>query len=274
MTASNGDPSRAPAALRVLQITDTHLFGDRQRELGGVNSDHGCRQVFDLVARDALPADLLLLTGDLVHDGSVEAYRRLRERADALGVPGLVIPGNHDNAGLMREIFAEGRVRWQGHLELGDWLVIMLDSTIEGKPGGHLAPAELQRLDDLLTRRPRHHALICLHHHPLPMGSQWIDQIGVDNGEALFAVLDRHSGVRAVLWGHVHQEFQASHGAMQLLACPSTCLQFAPGQREFTVDAEAPGYRTLNLYADGRIDTRVRRLETIPGSVDLRLAGY
>lgn len=274
MAVSNGDFSCSPTPLRVLQITDTHLFGDEQGELGGINTEYSCRQVFAQAAAQALPADLLLLTGDLVHDSSNAAYQRLRMRAEALGIPGLVIPGNHDNIELMRDTFSGGAVRWQGHLELGDWLVVMLDSTTPDESGGHLSPQELGRLHTLLTRYPRHHALVCLHHHPLSIGSDWIDGIGVDNGDALFAVLDRHPGVRAVLWGHVHQEFHGRHRDIELLACPSTCLQFAPGSSEFTVDAEPPGYRMLELHADGRIETRVRRLDSLPGSVDLRLGGY
>lgn len=274
MAASNGDPSRFHTPLRVLQITDTHLFGDESQELGGVNTERSCRQVFDLVAQESLPADLLLITGDLVHDSSMAAYRRLRERAEALGTPGLVIPGNHDDPALMRQAFSDGGVRWQGHLVKAGWLMVMLDSTIPGEPGGHLAPQELERLSGLLADHPRHHALICLHHHPLHLGSDWIDTIGVDNGDALFALLDRYPGVRAVIWGHVHQEYRGRHRDIELLACPSTCLQFAPGESEFTVDAEAPGYRILELHPDGRIETRVRRLESMPASVDLRLGGY
>lgn len=274
MAVRNGDFSYSPTPLRVLQITDTHLFGDEQGELGGVNTECSCRQVFELAADEALPADLLLLTGDLVHDSSLAAYQRLRARAEALNVPGLVVPGNHDDVELMRKAFSDGSVRWQGHLELGNWLIVMLDSTVPGQSAGHLAPQELQRLQTLLTQYPRHHALICLHHHPLSIGSDWIDGIGVDNGDALFAVLDRHPSVRAVLWGHVHQEYSGRHRNIELLACPSTCLQFAPGSSDFTVDAEAPGYRVLELHADGRIETQVRRLAGVPGSVDLRLEGY
>lgn len=274
MTARIGEASSVPAVLRVVQVTDTHLFGDVTRELGGVNTERSCEQVFDLVRREALPADLLLLTGDLVQDGSIQAYRRLRARMESLGLPGLVIPGNHDQIAPMREVFSHGDTAWRGHTVAHGWLVVMLNSSVPGSPAGHVADAELARLDELLADHPDHHALVCLHHHPVAMGSRWIDAIGVDNSEALFSVLDRHPNVRGVVWGHVHQAYQGRRGQVALLATPSTCLQFAPGESEFTVDAEAPGYRTLDLYANGRIDTAVRRLERMPESVNLRLGGY
>jgi Icc protein len=46
------------------------------------------------------------------------------------------------------------------------------------------------------------------------------------------------------------------------MSTPSSCVQFKPGAEEFTIGPELPGYRSLSLHADGRIDTRVHRIET------------
>jgi len=81
--------------------------------------------------------------------------------------------------------------------------------------------------------------------------------VGLTNADELFAVLDRHRNVRAVLWGHVHQPFDALRGTVRLLATPATCAQFLPHSDEFAVDPRPPAYRTLELRADGTLLTEL-----------------
>ena len=50
----------------------------------------------------------------------------------------------------------------------------MLDSYDPGHVGGRLTAQELERLDRALADSPAH-AMVCLHHHPVEMGSRWID---------------------------------------------------------------------------------------------------
>ena len=101
-----------------------------------------------------------------------------------------------------------------------------------------------------------------------------MEPIGLRNPDALFAVLDGFPQVRALLWGHIHQEFDQLRNGVRLLASPSTCVQFAPGSEEFQVDQEAPGYRWLRLYADGRLETAVSRVVGIRFEVDYSIKGY
>jgi Icc protein len=119
------------------------------------------------------------------------------------------------------------------------------------------------------------HAIVCLHHHPLPVGSQWIDTINVDNGDDFFRVIDRHPQVRLVLFGHIHQEFAAKHGEVDVYASPSTCVQFAPLSAGFAVDKDAmPGYRWLELHSDGKIQTGISRIPETDIGLDLSKKGY
>ena len=83
----------------------------------------------------------------------------------------------------------------------------------------------------------------------------------VSNGEALFAVVARYPQVRAVVWGHIHGEFAARRGTIQLLATPATCIQFKPGALEPEADELPPGYRWFELYPDGGLKTGVERVE-------------
>jgi len=123
------------------------------------------------------------------------------------------------------------------------------------------APAELARLDATLAAHRDRHALICLHHHALPMGSRWLDAVALANPAELFEVLDRHANVRGLLWGHVHQAAEFERNGVRLLSSPATCAQFTPGSDGFAVDVRPPAYRWLDLHADGRIETGVQWVE-------------
>ncbi len=261
-------------SLRVLQITDTHLFADLTGQLVGVDTERSFAEVMEKVLGEFWPVDLILATGDLVHDGSESGYRRFKSQFEDLAVRTLVIPGNHDDAVIMRRIFSTGRVTWSGSALLGPWQFVMLDSSQAGSAAGHLPRSQLQMLEQCLASYPEHHALVCLHHHPVAIGCGWIDQIAVDNGHELFEILDRHKQVRGIVWGHVHQEFETARHGVRLLASPSTCVQFRPAQQEFTIDDAPPGFRWLQLYADGRINTSVIRVDTAQEGVDLDCEGY
>ena len=92
------------------------------------------------------------------------------------------------------------------------------------------------------------------------MGSEWLDGMGLADAAAFFAVVDRFPAVRAIVWGHVHQEFDGERNGVRLLAAPSTCVQFRPGTERYAKDRRAPGYRWLELRPDGTIVTAVRRV--------------
>lgn len=261
--------------MRVLQITDTHLFGDANGRLVGMNTESSSLEVIERVLADFWPADLILATGDIVHDGTEQAYLRFKQRFEQFGIPTLVIPGNHDRPEMLRRcIPTDGPVRAVDHFCLGNWQFVMLDSTVPGRDGGHLAESELATLERRLAEDPDRHAVVCLHHHPVSVDCAWIDPIGVDNGEALFAVTDRFPQVRAIVWGHIHQDYSARRNGVELFAAPSTCIQFKPRQTDFALDDVPPGFRWFELYPDGRIVSEVERVEVATRGVDLQSNGY
>ncbi|WP_054774188.1 hypothetical protein [Methylogaea oryzae] len=158
----------------------------------------------------------------------------------------------------------------------GDWQIVMLDSTIPNDAAGCLADRELALLEQLLSQEPRRHAAVVLHHQPVPVYSQWLDTMALppNNRERLLLLLGRHRQVRLVLWGHIHQVYDGHSGNLRLLATPSTCVQFTPKSEEFAIEAAPPGYRWLNLHADGKLETRVVRLPEPPAGLELGSTGY
>lgn len=250
----------------LLHLTDPHLFQDPEATLKGVDTFATLMSVLHTARAIHGRAAAMVLTGDLSQDERPGSYARLAWALEGMPWPAYLLKGNHDDAdamwvGLTRQ---PADIRADRQFFLDNWQVLLLDSVVPGRVDGTLSAATLGWLERALNAHPRHHALICLHHHPVPVGSAWMDALMLDNGADLFAVTSRHPNVRAVLWGHVHQCFDGERGGVRLLSSPSTGVQFAPGHDSFTLDARAPGYRWLELLADGTLDTGVCRVPDGP----------
>lgn len=274
MSASIHVASADPARVRIIQITDTHLFVDSDGRLLGLNTQDSFEAVLARALAEAPAADLILVTGDLAQEPDAATYARLAAEFARFGKPVFWLPGNHDEAVLMRSAFVGPPIHAQKQILAGQWQILMLDSSVPDKVYGELSEDQLDFLDQALSQYPERYALVVLHHQPVSVGSRWLDGIGLQNSEALFAVLAHHAQVRLVLWGHVHQEFDASHAGLRLLATPSSCVQFKPGSEDFSAGDEAPGYRVLELAADGACDTAVRRIDHMKFTVDYSIKGY
>ncbi|HYW92952.1 MAG TPA: 3',5'-cyclic-AMP phosphodiesterase [Gammaproteobacteria bacterium] len=246
--------------LRLIQISDTHLSADPRAVTWGLNNQARLQRVLDDALRRVPEPDALLLTGDLVHDESAAGYRRLARMLATLPAPVLCLPGNHDDPAVMRRFLSESPLRCGGSHRLGGWLVILLDSHVDGQDAGALSLAELAALERALGEDPQRPTLVCLHHHPVPVGSAWLDDMGLSNAGDMFRILDRHTQVRGIVCGHVHQAFDRRRGRVRILATPATTRQFRPGSARFALGEQSPGYRWLHLYGEGRLETGVARL--------------
>lgn len=266
----------SPAFLKVLQLSDTHLFGDSFARLMGVNTYDTLAKVIDFSQSQNERPDYVLLTGDLSQDESLQSYNRLSAAVKKYECPVLYLPGNHDNKVLMREaFFVPGSAILKSDSQIiGSWQIIMLDSKVEKRVDGRLSNSELERLDGLLAMHADKYTLICVHHHPLNIGSSWMDSIKLQNGQELFAILDRYKQVKILACGHVHQESQQEHKGIAVMSSPSTCVQFTPGSDDFALDELLPGYRWFELYEDGTFKTGVKRLNNVDIHLNREAKGY
>ena len=261
--------------VRLVQITDCHLGHTPGSKLLGMNTDHSLQAVIDLVKNERSQIDFILGTGDLSDHGANAAYGRLYQYFSQLSDNSFWLPGNHDS---WQDMSSDSGPNLQlcNEIKVASWQIVMLDSQVPGEIGGELGAAQLTLLDECLQRATNGglHTVVCLHHQPLAIGSDWLDQQMVADADEFFRVVDKYSCVKSVIWGHVHQQLDWQREGAAMLATPSTCVQFAPGQKNFKVDDEAPGYRWLDLHPDGTIDTGVSRVRDITFSVELNSGGY
>tara|TARA_R110002110_G_scaffold98380_3_gene251842 strand:+ start:702 stop:1508 length:807 start_codon:yes stop_codon:yes gene_type:complete len=259
--------------LRVLQLTDPHLMASVDGALLGVNTRDSLDAVIAEVLKSRGQPDLILATGDLAQDGSEEAYRVLGDRLGVFDCGSAWLAGNHDHVEPLTKAAARhGADRRQ--IVQGGWQFILLDSSVPGKVFGELAESELDFLAEALAQHPGLPALVTLHHHPVDIGADWMREIGLRNREDFWQVIDRFPQVKVVLWGHIHQTHEQQRNGVQLLASPSTCIQFTSGSRKFSVEDLAPGYRWFELQASGNFTTEVGRALDFEFELDQNSSGY
>lgn len=247
--------------VRLLHITDTHLHASPEGRMRGVYTDATLRAVLTRAMGDEDQPDAMLATGDLVQDETATGYQRLRDLLGRYDLPVYCLPGNHDELQTMHAVLDAEPFQVCGEARFDNWSLILLNSHYDGADFGLLAKSELDRLTNTLSRKEASHYLVCLHHQVLSMGSRWLDGVGLRNADDLVEILDDHKSVRGVVWGHVHQASDRYRQGVRFLSSPSTCSQFLPNSDDFVLDDRPPGFRWLNLYANGRIDTEVVWLE-------------
>ena len=243
--------------VRVLHLTDPHLFGDTAGVLRGIVTYASLSSVVQHYRAGGWRAHIAALTGDLIQDNTRGAYENCRKLIAQLELPIYCVPGNHDVRSLMREALADPPFHYCGSTVSGNWLIVGIDSCAAGRADGCVTDDEQSRLTAVIAASEAEHVMVCLHHPPVPIGSAWLDTVSLDNGEEFLANLQSMGKVRLAIVGHVHQAYDAIHDGIQIISTPSTCRQFMHGSDEFAVDDNPPAYRRISLNADGQVHSEL-----------------
>jgi 3',5'-cyclic AMP phosphodiesterase CpdA len=184
--------------------------------------------------------DAVLITGDLVDEGTVEEYRRLSAVLQRIEAPLVLLAGNHDDPSAMAEVFAELPHRPRGGVDadepvgagftVEDWplRIVAIDSTVPGLHSGELGDARLAHLDRELSARPDRPTLVVLHHPPIEVGMWWMDYGAPPGSAALAEVIERHPQVAGVAAGHIHRSTQCAWAGTLLHVAGSVAYQSRP----------------------------------------------
>jgi Icc protein len=254
-----GDVTLSDSAeqLTLVQVTDTHLTGDSDGTLLGMNTERSARQVIEAALASQQP-DCVLVTGDIAADGQAAAYEQLNGFFNHR-VPTLWLPGNHDDVRAQKGAYRDHLKR---RIVGRHWDVLMLETQVAGKVGGYFSSAELEALQCAVADAAAgDKSLLIATHHPLrALQSTWLDEQAVSNASAALTLMQTLSDRVVVVSGHVHQESDAVVQGVRMLTTPSTCIQFAPGSHDFALDDKQPGYRRIVLQPNGQIETQVIRI--------------
>jgi 3',5'-cyclic AMP phosphodiesterase CpdA len=205
-------------ALRILHLSDSHLFGDGTLHYDQVDTLAALQRVLDR-AGVLERADVVVLSGDLSNDGSAESYRRLREQvepwASARGGVVVYAMGNHD----LRAGFEEVLGARVGVTTVRGFRIVCLDSSVPGAGFGELQPAQLDWVREVLRKPAPGGTVLVVHHPPVPAATALLAALELKNPEQLLEVC-RDTDVRLILCGHYHHPMSTEFGGIPVVVAP------------------------------------------------------
>ena len=248
-------------ATKIVQITDMHLNKSRETNINGINTYDSAMKILKNIKTAEKHTDCLVLSGDISNDCSIESYSSLLNLLKDFEIPIYLMPGNHDSPSILRDISNEKNIFYKNFEGFGDWGLFMFNTKKEKSPNGLLKQEELIEFDKIIENDDYKYVFIFLHHHPVLIGSASMDSMIIENSDLLIQRIKKTNKVKAVCWGHIHNEFYMDIGPIKLFSTPSTCYQAKERSKKFVIDPNAsPGYRKIILNKDGKFDTEVIRV--------------
>ena len=216
----------SPKQIRIAQISDLHIKPPGQLAYGRVDTAKALERCVQTLNAFEPQPDFVLISGDLADTPNAEEYDYLKRLLAPLTLPFAGIPGNHDGRELMRLAFPSAPYAFPSgalnqKIDVGGLDLLLLDSSVPGKPHGELDATTLQWLDAMLASSTSRPALLFLHHPPFITGIGHMDRQNLLNAGELVAIIQRHKRVRIVATGHVHRATLTMFAGVPCTICPA-----------------------------------------------------
>jgi 3',5'-cyclic-AMP phosphodiesterase len=211
--------------VRIAQISDLHIKPPGTLAYGKVDTAKALERCIAALNEFAPALDFVVISGDLADAPSVEEYDHLKRLLAPLKLPFAGIPGNHDSREMMRGAFPDAAYALPAgplnqKIEVGELDLLLLDSSVPGKPHGELDAPTLQWLDATLASSSGRPALVFLHHPPFLTGIWHMDRQNLHNAAELAVIIQRHPRVQLVATGHVHRATLTMFAGRPCTICP------------------------------------------------------
>ena len=211
--------------VHIAQISDLHIKSPDTLAYGRVDTASALERCVTALNKFAPKPDIVVISGDLADTPTGEEYEHLKRLLAPLKLPFVSIPGNHDSRELMRAAFPQAYPSAFGPLnqrvEIGGLDLVLLDSSVHGKPRGELDAPTLQWLEATLVASPDRPALLFLHHPPFKAGIWHMDRQNLLNASELEPIVRRHPRVQLIATGHVHRATLAMFAGIPTTICPA-----------------------------------------------------
>lgn len=242
--------------MRILQLTDIHLFSDTSSPTAIKNRASFDSVVSYIISHSGqLNVDGIVVSGDISHDGSVESYRYFFSKMELLDIPYTYLLGNHDSAEhvLLAHQQHEG-VNNVDDFRFSDsqWRILFVNSVVKGRDHGFVSSQELKQLESQLSDSDRKTAVF-MHHHLFPVGTPLVDECLLLNSHELLSVC-RRNDVSFIGSGHAHTLFQRKTGDILLSVSPAVCYQWENGATSVKI-VENSGFSVISLTDRPVIET-------------------
>lgn len=253
------------AAYKIVQITDTHLTadGDKPANHQRVDPAKKLADVFDDIHDTEVNPDLIVISGDLVHNGHPKDYRHfqkyLAKEEKRQNARIQVILGNHDRTKAFYKGFLKDdpKARYFYKVPTDIWDLYFLDTKCGDIEQGYIDADQLEWLQTSLSESSKP-AVIFMHH---PLAGPTLEHMHysiLQNGDELLKAIP-DGKVKAIFAGHIH--FAASYQVDGILnvVSDSTAYHIDCSNHHHHFANDATAYSVINLDEKG-IGVEQRRL--------------
>ena len=243
--------------IRIAQISDLHIKPPGQLAYGRVDTAKALARCVEALNAFEPAPDFVVVSGDLADTPVWQEYDYLAQLLAPLKLPFAGIPGNHDERELMRAAFPKAAYAFSSgplnqKIAIGELDLMLLDSSVPGKPHGELDALTLQWLDTMLCSSVDRPALVFLHHPPFLAGIWHMDRQNLTNAAELAAIIRRHPRVQLVATGHVHRAALTMFAGVPCTICPAPnhAVDLDLGHlREPSFKVEPPAFHLHSWFA-------------------------
>ena len=213
----------------IAQLTDTHITVP-ENEIGDCYVKlEALRNCVSAINKLDTAPDVVIHTGDLVHNGSDEEYRLTKSIMDELRAPYFITPGNRDSVTALIKNFSLHSYQsaetafFQYSTNVLGYRLIASDTSTENNNLGFLDFQRLAHLDNLLNEQPERSTVIFMHHPPINLSNSEPSKHEYESYrmvENFSEIIDRHPQVVGILCGHIHRSLTGWINATPLVVMP------------------------------------------------------
>lgn len=243
--------------MKIAQITDLHIGFDGQDTFNVDVRDNFLLILGEVVFEEP---DLIVITGDLCFDqGDKSIYLWIKERLDNTEIPYHVIPGNHDDAEMMMEVFEIDYSHSEDELYFAKKLSKTTALFLDNSKASH---SDNQKK---WLKRQLHQAdknlVVFSHYPPAKCNVAFMDnKHPMKDMKDIQELFHKYKKNIYLFCGHYHAEKMIHLDNLHISITPSTYIQINPNKEEFEVDSYQIGYRLIEL-SKSKCMSRVKYIE-------------
>lgn len=211
--------------MNIIQITDIHLCQNEGMAFLRADVSQALKDTVEYFLHSTLKIDLIVVSGDVSTDGSIDSYQAALHEINRLQCPVLFVPGNHDcrenmqAAGLLPPDPDYFPCRL---VETPEASIILMDTTKADESRGFVGEDCLEQLSVFLDRNLQKPTFLFMHHVPFTTGFTVMDEpfSGVEKLTDLLA-----GKPLTVCCGHIHAGMLTRIGLSNVITCPPVCME-------------------------------------------------
>lgn len=256
--------------MKIAHISDLHISAEG-KTLGVAPMAENLGRVVAHI--NALAPDVVLVSGDISHEGTLAEVSRAGGILAGLNAPYYVTPGNHDERGALRHglpaaaLPAEEAAHLSYTLDVPRLRIISLDSSDPDTPNGRICPVRAAWLEAELAASAKP-TVIFMHHPPMKFGVEETDHPPLEGADLLGGVVARHGHIERILCGHIHLFAQALWQGQLVCTAPSMGMRLSWSPAAATPSSflvSPPAYLWHMVNADGLFITHAFSLDNPAG---------